>query len=163
MGGERDIDMSSIVRQITKSDPARQGARLLARRAGSDREGSWIKRQWRKAQLTAQVRQPIRWHDLRHQYVSLLIAAGESPKYIAEQAGTRVGFILDTYGHLFETIKPVPVEWPEDLLWPGGPEALLGTILLPADSARTVAAYCHVACAILRRIELEARCSIESH
>ena len=53
--------------------------------------------------------------------VSLLIAAGKSPKYIALQAGhASAGFTLDRYGHLFETVRPMPVEWWDDLLWPGG-------------------------------------------
>jgi hypothetical protein len=132
-------------------------------------EGSWIKRQWRKAQLAAKVRHPIRWHDLRHQYVSLLIAAGKSPKYIAEQAGhSSVGFTLDLYGHLFETIKPVPVEWPEEPPVAGGIGRTLGRC--HASSARAIidvpcaieltaghpvvdplSRHCHVACRIEAR------------
>lgn len=78
--------------------------------------GSWLKRQWRKAQVRAGVG-PIRWHDLRHQFVSLLIAAGKHPKYIAAQAGhASAGFTLDRYGHLLEQITPQPVEWIDDLL-----------------------------------------------
>jgi integrase len=81
----------------------------------------WIKRRWRAAQSSAGIRRPIRWHDLRHQFVSLLIAAGKNPLYIAQQAGhADAGFTLKRYGHLFKTIKPTPVEWPEDLLWPSG-------------------------------------------
>lgn len=120
---ERDIDMSPIVRRVMKSVPWSDGLVFSPNGRDAIGEGPWIKRQWRKAQLAAKIRQPIRWHDLRHQYVSLLIAAGKSPKYVAEQAGAKVGFILDTYGHLFGTIKPVPVEWREDLLWPAGSRA----------------------------------------
>ncbi len=84
-------------------------------------DGSWLKRQWREAQIRAGIRRPIRWHDLRHQFVSLLIASGKSPKYVAQQAGhARVGFTLDRYGPLFETVRPAPVEWWDDLLWPEG-------------------------------------------
>ena len=68
--------------------------------------------------------------------MSLLIAAGKSPKYIAEQAGDSVAVTLDIYGHLFEKIKPVPVEWPEDLLWPAGLEgSLAGTLGHPHEHA----------------------------
>ncbi len=60
---------------------------------------------------------PIRWHDLRHQYVSLLIAAGKHPKYISQQAGhASAGFTMDRYGRLFETVAITPVEWIDDLL-----------------------------------------------
>jgi hypothetical protein len=69
------------------------------------------------------------------QYVSLLIAAGRSAKYIAEQAGhSSAGFTLDTYGHLFESVKPMPVEWPEDLLWPAGLEGSLAVIVRTAHA-----------------------------
>jgi integrase len=129
---ERDVDMSPIVRQIMKSVPWSEGLVFSPDGRQAIGEGSWIKRQWRKAQVAAQVRPPIRWYDLRHQYVSLLIAAGKSAKYIAEQAGhSSAGFTLDTYGHLFETIKLVPVEWPEDPLWPGGLEGHLAALQRP--------------------------------
>ena len=91
---------------------------MRVERSGTDRglSGSGA-----AAQVRAGIRQPIRWHDLRHQFVSLLIAAGKHPLYIAEQAGhADPGFTLKRYGHLFKTIKMTPVEWPEDLLWPSG-------------------------------------------
>jgi integrase len=43
-----------------------------------------------------------RIHDLRHTAVALWIAAGASPKEVAQRAGhTSVSFVLDRYGHLF--------------------------------------------------------------
>lgn len=117
----RDIDMSPTVRRILHGVPWNEGLIFSSDGKTPIGDRSWLKRQWRKAQLGAGARQPIRWHDLRHQYVSLLIAAGKSPKCIAEQAGhASAGFTLDRYGHLFSTIAPAPVEWPEDLLWPSG-------------------------------------------
>lgn len=83
--------------------------------------GPWIKRQWRNAQVKAGIKSPIRWHDLRHQFVSLLITAGKHPKYIAAQAGhSDVGFSMKRYGHLFDSVKITPAEWWDDLLWPDG-------------------------------------------
>jgi len=46
-----------------------------------------VKRQWKKAQVVAGIARPIRWHDLRHECASLLIAAGKNPRYIAKQMG----------------------------------------------------------------------------
>jgi hypothetical protein len=44
----------------------------------------------------------LRIHDLRHTAVALWIAAGASPKEVAQRAGhTSVSFVLDRYGHLF--------------------------------------------------------------
>ena len=46
---------------------------------------------------------------------------------------------LDIYGHLFETIKPVPVEWPEDLLWPAGLEgSFAGTLGQPQGMSHAI-------------------------
>ena len=43
----------------------------------------------------------IRFHGLRHTYASLLIAQGESPKYIQRQLGhSSVQMTFDLYGHL---------------------------------------------------------------
>jgi integrase len=43
----------------------------------------------------------LRIHDLRHTTVALWIAAGASPKEVAQRAGhTSVSFVLDRYGHL---------------------------------------------------------------
>ena len=48
----------------------------------------------------------IRFHDLRHTLVSLLIEQGAHPKYIQEQAGhSSIQVTLDTYGHLFPELE----------------------------------------------------------
>ena len=44
----------------------------------------------------------IRFHDLRHFFASMLIAQGESPKYVCDQLGhATIQITFDTYGHLF--------------------------------------------------------------
>jgi integrase len=46
------------------------------------------------------------FHNLRHTYVSLLIAQGEHPKYIQNQLGNRsINVTMDIYGHLIETVN----------------------------------------------------------
>jgi integrase len=46
---------------------------------------------------------PVRFHDLRHSYASLLIAQGEHPKVISEQLGhASVTITMDRYSHLFD-------------------------------------------------------------
>jgi integrase len=45
----------------------------------------------------------LRVHDLRHTYVSLMIAAGANPKEVSTWAGhSSVSFTLDRYGHLYD-------------------------------------------------------------
>jgi integrase len=45
-------------------------------------------------------------HSLRHTYVSLLIAQGEDPRYIADQVGhTTVKLTQDLYAHVFNRVR----------------------------------------------------------
>jgi integrase len=52
----------------------------------------------RRAQLA-----PLRFHDLRHTYAALMVAAGaHHPKLLQAQLGhTSIKVTLNTYGHLF--------------------------------------------------------------
>ncbi len=124
--------MGPLVRQMLQAVPWSEGFVFSKDGKVPLANGNWLKEQWHQAQLRAGIRQPTRWHDLSHQYVSFLIAIGKVPKYGAEQAGhASAGFTLDRYGHLFETVTPAPVEWPEDLLWPAGCDQIVlmeGTI-----------------------------------
>jgi integrase len=48
----------------------------------------------------------FRFHDLRHFFASMLIAQGESPKYVSDQLGhSSIQITFDTYGHLFPQAK----------------------------------------------------------
>jgi integrase len=48
----------------------------------------------------------IRFHDLRHFFASVLIAQGESAKYVQDQMGhSSIQVTFDTYGHLFPQAK----------------------------------------------------------
>jgi integrase len=53
--------------------------------------------------VRASVGEPMRFHDLRHTHVALLIAQGEHPKIIQTRLGhSSIQVTLDLYGHLFE-------------------------------------------------------------
>jgi integrase len=63
------------------------------------------KRVWAPALVAAKLRHVV-IHSLRHTYASLLIAQGESPKYISSQLGhASVQITFDRYGHLFPNEK----------------------------------------------------------
>ena len=48
----------------------------------------------------------MRFHDLRHFFASVLIAQGESAKYVQDQMGhSSIQVTFDTYGHLFPQSK----------------------------------------------------------
>ena len=53
--------------------------------------------------VRASVGEPLRFHDLRHTHVAMLIAQGEHPKVIQTRLGhSSIKVTLDRYGHLFE-------------------------------------------------------------
>jgi hypothetical protein len=66
---------------------------------------------WRKDNFMARVFRPavrraeldgLTFHDLRHTYASLMVAAGVTPPVIAEQLGHRdARLVLQRYGHLY--------------------------------------------------------------
>ncbi|MGH8934383.1 MAG: tyrosine-type recombinase/integrase, partial [Egibacteraceae bacterium] len=66
------------------------------RRAGFRR--NWWQPAVRKADLA-----PLSFHELRHTFVSLWIAAGANAKEVSMRAGhSSVAFTLDRYGHLYQ-------------------------------------------------------------
>ena len=82
---------------------------LAAPAGGYTRRTTFRKRVWLPAIARAEL-DPLRMHDLRHTAVSLWIAAGISPKAIADRAGHRsVATVLDRYGHLLD-LGPTPAD-----------------------------------------------------
>ena len=78
--------------------------RLLftAPEGGPIRRNAFRSRVWLPA-IADSVGQPMRFHDLRHSHVALLIAEGAHPAVIASRLGhTSVKTVLDVYGHLYE-------------------------------------------------------------
>ncbi|MEN6521330.1 MAG: site-specific integrase [Armatimonadota bacterium] len=61
----------------------------------------------------------IRFHDLRHTHVALLIAQGEHVKVISERLGhSSISITMDRYGHLFPTLnQSVADKFDEALGW----------------------------------------------
>ncbi len=58
------------------------------------------------APVTKRAKLNIRFHDLRHFFASMLIAQGESAKYVCDQMGhSSIQVTFDTYGHLFPQAK----------------------------------------------------------
>ena len=63
---------------------------------------SFRKRYWKPA-IVDSVGEPMRFHDLRHSHVALLIEQGTHPAVIAGRLGhTSVKTVLDVYGHLYD-------------------------------------------------------------
>jgi integrase len=66
----------------------------------------------------------LRIHDLRHSYVSIMVAAGANPKEVSVWAGhSSVSFTLDRYGHLYDEHGDDVADRLDQLLAQGRPSA----------------------------------------
>ena len=69
---------------------------------GTPQSGSYIARAFRKAVAEAGFKD-LRFHDLRHSSVSLLLRSGEPMANVSRRAGhSSIGVTVDTYGHKLE-------------------------------------------------------------
>jgi integrase len=60
----------------------------------------------------------IHFHDLRHAFACLLIAPGESPKYIQAQLGhASIQVTMDRYGHLLPNVHQQAAQQLEESLF----------------------------------------------
>ncbi len=72
----------------------------------------------------------VRFHDLRHFFASMLIAQGESPKYVSDQLGhSSVQITFDIYGHLFPQAKAEASEKFERRMLEARKEAIVSKLL----------------------------------
>lgn len=71
--------------------------------AGTPVRRTGFRRSWWQPAVEAAGLSLLKFHELRHTYVSLLIDAGANPKEVSRWAGhSSVAFTLDRYGHLYE-------------------------------------------------------------
>jgi integrase len=97
----RRVEVSRDVIAVLRMLPSRfQGGRVFERNGKPYDANNLVKRDFTRALRRAGLRR-IRFHDLRHTYAALLIAAGAHPKYIQAQLGhASITTTLNTYGHL---------------------------------------------------------------
>ncbi len=76
------------------------------------------RREMKDALKAAGLSEKLRWYDLRHTCATLLLAAGENPKVVAERLGhSTVTLTLDTYGHVLPGMQERATERLEALLF----------------------------------------------
>ena len=98
----RRVDMPPEVVAALRALPSRFAAGLVLTRPDGGRvdPANLVRRDFARILKRAGIPR-IRFHDLRHTYVALLIAQGAHPKYIQQQLGhASITTTLDTYGHL---------------------------------------------------------------
>ncbi len=62
----------------------------------------WARDRWTPSCRAVGLDPVPRPYDLRHSFVSLLLAAGRQPLWIAKQAGHSLAVLLSTYAHLID-------------------------------------------------------------
>jgi integrase len=69
---------------------------------GTPQSGSYVSRAFKKIAARAGI-DGVRFHDLRHSSVSLLLKSGEPMAVVSRRAGhSNIGTTVDTYGHLLD-------------------------------------------------------------
>jgi hypothetical protein len=114
----RSIEVTAATLELLRSHWARQAERLLASghrltdddfvfcdAAGEPLWGRHLTTLSFKALLRRAELPPIRFHDLRHTFATLQLAAGTNPKIVSEVLGHKeVGITLDRYSRALPTL-----------------------------------------------------------
>jgi integrase len=104
--GKRRVQLSAEAARILRAQmiarPPSELGLLFPTPGGSVwRKDNFMARIFRPAVRRSNL-QPLRFHDLRHTYAALMVAAGAHPKLLQAQLGhTSINVTLNTYGHLF--------------------------------------------------------------
>ena len=97
-----------LERQLAERAGTRGGLVFTAPEGGAIRKDNFMARVYRPAVRRAGFT-PLRFHDLRHTYAALMVAAGAHAKLLQAQMGhSSITVTLDLYGHLYpEMAAPV--------------------------------------------------------
>jgi integrase len=104
--GRRQVRLSgeavrALREQLIAREPNELGLVFPTPRGSVWRKDNFMARVFRPAVRRAELA-PLRFHDLRHTYAALMVAAGAHPKLLQAQLGhTSINVTLNTYGHLF--------------------------------------------------------------
>ena len=105
---------------------------------GPLRRSNFRRRVWLPA-VAQTVGEPMRFHDLRHSHVAMLIAQSEHPKTIQVRLGhASISTTLDTYGHLFEGLDEAAADRLDTAVAPSArPEVAGSVVQLHSDTNET--------------------------
>ena len=120
--GRRNVPLPrSVVREVSTHlenyvGPAAD-ALLFTGQFNQPLRRSGFRRNWWMPAVAAADLEGLRFHDLRHTYVSLLVRAGANVKEVSTWAGhSTVAFTLDRYGHLYDDADDSMPERLDELL-----------------------------------------------
>jgi integrase len=99
--------------------PARGGL-VVTSSAGSPVRRQLLLDAWNKAKAKAGIDRPLRFHDLRHRYASVLIAEGLDPLTVKTLMGhSSITETIDTYSHMFPSQAERAAQAISDNIAPG--------------------------------------------
>jgi integrase len=85
---------------LTRSELAKKRRPEAEPRGGTQIDPSNLRKLFNRLLVDAKLRR-VRFHDLRHNFASLLLQNGESLTYVKEQMGhSSINVTVDIYGHL---------------------------------------------------------------
>lgn len=122
----RRVDLSSTAarvlrRQLLARKPTDLGLVFLSPRGEVLNDDNFRHRIFRPAVRRTSLT-GLRFHDLRHTYAALMVAAGAHPKYLQAQMGhSSIRVTLDLYGHLFPDANRGVLENLDALIAPSTP------------------------------------------
>lgn len=95
--------MTELVQHMDNYTSIEADALVFTFKNGTPIRRAWFRtRTWLPA-LKAAGLEGVRFHDLRHTFVSLWVSLGRNPKEVSKVAGhSSVAFTLDRYGHLYD-------------------------------------------------------------
>lgn len=124
-----DLLAQHVATSGASDDP---GAHVFTDTAGGPlRHSNFYRREFRPAVTAAGLPEALRFHDLRHTCVALLVAQGAHPLAIKERLGhSSIAITMDRYGHLFPSLDAALTEGLEDT-FRSAESAFLGTVRGP--------------------------------
>lgn len=140
----RTVSLPGFLRdELSRHMNAQDGDLIFAGTEGGPlRRTNFRRRDWLPA-VRRSVGEPLRFHDLRHTHVALLIEQDEHPKVIADRLGhTSARVVLDRYGHLFEGLDAAAADrldtaYSQTLAASTRPNSDASVIPFPAGPSRT--------------------------
>jgi integrase len=107
---------AALKRQRLRATPSPDGF-VFTSNAGTPQDQTNVGHQWRRLQASIGWESPLRFHDLRHQSASLLLAGGADLRTVMGWLGhSQITLTANTYAHLLPQVKVDAAERMDALL-----------------------------------------------
>jgi integrase len=111
----RSVALPRFLVDLLAPSASTSGLVFTSREGGPLRHSNFYRRDFKPAVIAAGLPEGVRFHDLRHTTVALLVAQGAHPLAIKERLGhSSITVTLDQYGHLLPTLDEALTDGLED-------------------------------------------------